>query len=116
MVDAWAVAPEAQKDAAFHAAVAVRQIEIGLATMFSLFMGVTAVVFGLALLGDDAYPKWFGGLAIVGGLPTAAAGVVMAYTGSSGFAMAINMPANLVLLSWVLILGAFMLRGWTRRA
>jgi hypothetical protein len=37
--------------------------------------------------------------------------VVMAYTGFSGPAMAINMPASSVLLVWMLILGVFM---WCR--
>lgn len=48
MVDAWAVAPAAQKEIAFHAAFAVRQVEIGLATMASLMFGITATVNGLA--------------------------------------------------------------------
>ena len=47
---------------------------------------------------------WRAALAILGGAPTMIAGVVMAYAGFSGAAMAINMPANLLLLLWVLIL------------
>jgi hypothetical protein len=39
-----------------------------------------------------------------------AAGVVMAYTGFSGVAMALNMPASSILLVWMCILGAFMWR------
>jgi len=41
MVDAWAAAPAGQKEGAFHAAFAVRQIEIGLASMLSLLFGLT---------------------------------------------------------------------------
>ena len=108
MVDAWAAAPASQKEGAFHAAFAVRQLEVGLASMFCLSMGFTATVFGVALLEDGSYPKWFAGLAIVGGLPTAVAGIVIAYTGFSGLAMAINMPANLLLLLWMLVLGWLM--------
>jgi len=108
MVDAWAEAPAPQKESAFRAAFAVRQIEIGLASMFCLSIGITAAVFGVALLSDGFYPKWFSGLAIVGGLPTAAAGIVIAYTGFSRLAMAINMPANFLLLLWMLVLGWFM--------
>ena len=108
MVEAWAAAPALQKEGAFHAAFAVRQLEIGLASMFSLSMGFTATVFGVALLEDGAFPKWCGGLAIVGGLSTGVAGVVIAYTGFSGLAMAINMPANFLLLLWMLVLGGFM--------
>ncbi len=111
MVDAWAAAPASQKEGIFHAAFAVRQIEIGLASMLSLAWGLTATMYGVALLGDERYPKWFAGVAIVGGVPTMVAGVVMAYTGFSGLAMAINMPANLLLLLWMLALGGFMWRG-----
>jgi hypothetical protein len=110
MVDAWAAAPATQKEGVFHAAFAVRQIEIGLASMLGLFMGLTITVYGVALLFDQTYPKWIGALAIIGGIPTMVAGVVVAYTGFSGLAMAINMPANSLLLVWMLILGGFMWR------
>jgi hypothetical protein len=110
MVDAWAVAPAAQKEVAFHAAFAVRQVEIGLASMLSLLFGLTVTVYGVALLVDHTYPQWVGGLAIVGGVPTTVAGVVMAYTGFSGLAMAINMPAGSILLVWMLTLGVLMWR------
>jgi hypothetical protein len=110
MVDAWASAPAAQKEVAFHAAFAVRQMEIGLASLLSLLLGLTVTVYGVALLVDTTYPKWLAGLAIVGGMPTTVAGVVIAYTGFSGLAMAINMPASSLLLGWMLTLGVFMWR------
>ena len=110
MVDAWAAAPESEKQGLFQATFAVRQIEIGLASMLSLSLGLTMTLYGIALLGDETYPKWFAGLAIAGGVPTMIAGVVMAYTGFSGLAMAINMPANLLLLLWMLALAWFMWR------
>ncbi len=111
MVDAWAAAPASQKEGLFQTAFAVRQIEIGLASMLSLSLGLTMTLYGIALLGDETYPKWFAGLAIAGGVPTMVAGVVMAYTGFSGLAMAINMPANLLLLLWMVALAGFMWRG-----
>jgi hypothetical protein len=110
MVDAWAAAPAAQKEVTLHAAFAVRQVEVGLASTLSLLFGLTVTVYGVALLVDKAYPQWMGGLAIVGGVPTTVAGVVMAYTGFSGLAMAINMPANSILLVWMLTLGVLMWR------
>jgi len=110
MVDTWAAAPPTQREGAFYAAFAVRQIEIGLASMVSLSSGVTATVYGVALLLDRTYPTWVGGLGIGGGVPTAAAGVVIAYTGFSGLAMAINMPANSLLLAWMILLGVHMWR------
>jgi hypothetical protein len=110
MVDAWAAAPAAQKEAAFHAAFAVRQVEIGLASVLSLLLGLTVTVYGVALLVGRPYPKWMGGLAIAGGVPTAAAGVVMAHAGFSGLAMVVNMSAGSLLLVWMVMLGAFMWR------
>jgi hypothetical protein len=108
MVNAWAAAPAAQKDGVFLAAFAVRQVEIGLASLASLFMGLTVTVYGGVLLVDRTYPQWVGGLAIVGGIPVMVAGVVMAYTGFSELAMLINMPASSLLLVWMLILGGYM--------
>jgi hypothetical protein len=115
-VDAWAAAAESQKDTAFQAAFAVRQVEIGLASMVCLAFGLTAIVCGRILLFDRVYPKWLAALAILGGAPTTVAGVVIAYTGFSTSAMAINMPANFVLLVWMLALGVCMWgRGKVRR-
>jgi len=46
------------------------------------------------------------------------AGVVIAYAGFSGLAMAINISASSLLLVWMLILGGYMWRRggviWTR--
>lgn len=113
MVDAWAAAPASQKEIAFYAAFAVRQVEIGLASMLSLLFGLTATIYGGALLVDGGYPKWVSGLAVIGGVPTALAGLVMAYTGFSAFAMTINMPASFVLILWMLALGMCMWHGGT---
>lgn len=110
LVDNWAAAPAGQRDIAFQSALAVRQVEVGLASTFSLLFGSTVTLYGVALLGDRMYPKWMAGLAIVGGVPTAIAGVVMAYTGFSGLTMAINMPASSVLLVWMLAVGVCMCR------
>jgi hypothetical protein len=108
MVNAWAGASAAQKEIAFQGALAVRQVEVGFASMFGLLMGLTVTVYGVALLAGRTYPKWMGGLAIIGGVPTAVGGVVTAYTGFSGLAMAINMPASSILLAWMLALGVLM--------
>jgi hypothetical protein len=61
--------------------------------------------YGVALLGDNTYPKWLSGMAIVGGVPIMVSGIVMAYTGFSGLAMAINMPSSFLLLLWMLAAG-----------
>lgn len=90
----------------------MRQVEVGFASLFSLLMGLTVTVLGVALLAGGKYPKWMDGLAIIGGMPTTVGGVVMAYTEFSGMAMAINMAVSSILLAWMLMLGVLM---WRRR-
>lgn len=110
MVDAWVVAQASQKEVTFQAALAVRQIEIGLASMGNLLFGLTAICYGMALVVDGTYPKWMAGLAIVGGVATTIAGGIIAYSGFSGPAMAISMPASSILLIWMLSLGVLIWR------
>ncbi len=110
MVDAWAAAAEPDKAGLFHAAFAVRQVEVGLAAMTSWLSGVTVTLFGAALLIDRRFARWLGVLAIAGGIPTAVAGIVIAQDGFSALAMMINMPANILLLCWMIGLGI-----WTWR-
>jgi hypothetical protein len=112
MVNAWALASGREKEVLFQAAFAVRQIEIGLASIASLLFGFTLSIYGIALLTDRRFPKWLGFLAIAGGAPTAIAGIVIAYTGFSGLAMAINMPAGSLLLFWMVALGIYV---WKKR-
>jgi hypothetical protein len=111
MVNAWAAAVGEDKNSLFHAAFAVRQIEVGLASMSALLFGLTVSVFGIALLLDPRFPKWLGLMAIAGGAPTATAGVLIAYTGFSGLAMAVDMPAGSLLLCWMVALGIHVWRG-----
>ena len=68
-------------------------------------MGVTAAVYGVALLVDNAYPKWLGALAATGGVSAMIAGVVTAYNGFSRIAMAISMLGSSVLLVWIFTMG-----------
>jgi hypothetical protein len=114
MVELWAATPEPEKQGVFYAAFAVRQIEIGLASLVSLSLGLTITMYAVAVLRmkDPSFPNWFAWLGIAGGVPTIIAGVVVATTGFSQLAMAINMPANLVLLIWMLALSGLL---WRRR-
>lgn len=101
LVDAWAAAPTAEKPAAFSAAFAIRQMEIGLASLLSILFGATCALFGLLLHGDGRYPRWIGGAAFAGGAGFAAAGVAMARGSFSPVAMNMQMPASLMVLAWI---------------
>jgi len=60
VVDRWAAVPSAEKDMLFQATFAVRQIEIGLASITSLLFGVTATIYGVALLSAPQFSRWLG--------------------------------------------------------
>jgi hypothetical protein len=108
MVDNWVAAPATQKEAALYAAFAVRQVEIGLASTASLLFGLTVIVYGLALLRARIFPAWICGFAILLGVASAIAGVVMAHSGFSELAMTISMPAGSLLLLGMLGIGVWM--------
>ena len=110
-VDRWAAASGPEKAALFAAAYGVRQIEIGLAGMTCILLGLVAAILGVALVVDGRFPRWAGLLGVAGGASTAASGVAFAYTGFSGAAMAINMPAVAMLMAWVF---ALEILGWRR--
>jgi hypothetical protein len=106
MVDRWWAAAEGpEKAALFAAALAVRQIEVGLASMTCLVTGLMAALFGAALAIDGRLPRWFGLLGAAGGAATVASGVVIAHTGFSGLAMMVEMPAVTALMAWMIALG-----------
>jgi hypothetical protein len=98
------------------AAYGVRQIEVGLASIMSLLFGLTVCVYGVAVISDRSFVTWLGWLAIIGGISTAIAGVVIAYTGFSGLAMSINMPSSLLLLIWMIALGILFWRRDTEES
>ena len=109
MVDNWVATPEPWKASLFDATFGVRQIEIGLASIGSVLFGFTVSIYGVALLIDRRFPRWLGAVAIVGGVPTAIGGIAIAYTGFSNLAMVINMPANSLLILWMIAIGIY---GW----
>lgn len=106
VVDRWAQASGEARMLAFEAAFAVRQVEIGFASLLSLIFGLTVSVFGVALLLSLRFASWSGWLALVSGGGTVAAGIAQAYTGFSSLAMSMSMPASLLLLIWAVVIGA----------
>jgi Domain of unknown function (DUF4386) len=110
MVLAWSHADGPDKPLLFASAFGVRQIEIGMASIFALTGGLTVAVFAALLCKETTFPRWLAALGMAAGLATSLGGLAMAYTGFSEFAMMINMPANLLLLVWVAAFAAFWLR------
>jgi hypothetical protein len=111
MVNTWVEAADPEKTVIFHVAFGVRQIEIGLASITGFIFGLTISIYGIALLIDHRFSKWMGALGIVGGIGTAIAGIVIAYTGFSNMAMAINLLSGALLIVWLIVIAR---RAWRR--
>jgi hypothetical protein len=113
MVDHWAAAPEAQQQPRFEVAFAVRQIEVGVASLLQLLFGSAGVLFGIAIIASTAYPTWLGWVAVASGTGTAVGGVLTAMTGFSEVAMDVTMLFTLLMLAWTVASGILM---WRRPA
>jgi hypothetical protein len=108
-VDRWARATGEARARAFEAAFAVRQVEIGAASLLSVLFGLTVSIFAVAMLCGRRFPPWLAAVGVVGGVATIAAGVAQAYTGFSALSMTLGMPASSVLLVWAVLVGV---RAW----
>ena len=109
-VDRWARASGPARERAFEAAFAVRQVEVGTASLLSMVAGATVATFALAMLASRRFPTWVGAVGLLGGLATVAAGVAQAYTGFSALSMLLGMPAGCVVMAWAAIVGVLLWR------
>lgn len=109
-VDRWARATGDARARAFEAAFAVRQVEVGAASLLSVLFGLTTLTFTLAMFRSRRFPVWLASVGLLGALGTIAAGMAQAYTGFSSLAMTLSMPASCVLLAWAMVVGVFLWR------
>jgi hypothetical protein len=109
-VDRWAASPEGARATAFEAAFAVRQVEVGLASLMEMSFGLTALLYGIALVLSAVGLTWLGIFGALAGMATVISGLVKAHTGFSDAAMATSMPSSLSVLVWSICVGIFLLR------
>jgi hypothetical protein len=109
-VDRWSRATGDTRMRAFEAAFAVRQVEVGLASMLSTVFGLTIAVFGVAMLAGRRFPAWLGWVGLVGGFGSIAAGIAQAYTAFSALSMNVSLSASTALLVWAVGVGVFLWR------
>lgn len=105
MVDNLAAASEEQKPSTFLAALAVRQIEVGMASFMALLFGTALALLSGAVAKSTAYPTWLGWLGLAAGVGTVVGGLLMAFTGFSMTAMNVALPFNLILVIWMVAIG-----------
>jgi hypothetical protein len=109
-VDRWSASAEGARAAAFEAAYAVRQVEVGLASVMGAFFGLTVLLYGVALMLSPAAPNWLGIFGTLSGMATVISSIIQAHAGFSDVAMATGMPSSLLALIWSICAGIFLLR------
>ncbi len=110
VAEEWVSAPPSEKEIAFRVAEAVRHIEIGLTSLTVLILGVSFVLYGVAIELSRVYPRWLGWLTVVGGGLWVVVSIFYAYSGFSPLAIAISQASGIFLLVWALALAALMWR------
>jgi hypothetical protein len=99
-VDAWAVAPEAEKAARFASAETVRWLEWGMRSYQSFMLGLALLLFATAIVWTRRIPRPIGYLMGISGLAYLAQGWVL---GAQGFAPAMTIPqllGYLLIIAW----------------
>ncbi|ADB60961.1 hypothetical protein Htur_2078 [Haloterrigena turkmenica DSM 5511] len=124
LVDRWAETSAESQELLFEGAYAVRQIEGAVLAMFVVGLGLTILVYGVALVIDDVAPNWLGMLGIAAGPLTVVLGVVLAldpfgeitgHSGSMGFLFGVGVLGNLLALLWIGLVGRYLFQSSRRQ-
>ncbi|GIK37558.1 MAG: hypothetical protein BroJett011_13910 [Chloroflexota bacterium] len=111
-VDTWADAPAEQQVATFAAAQAVRWTEYALQSYSNILLGLTLMLYALAMALGASYPGWLGWLAAGSGVAWIVHGVMVPYV---GFFDSIPRLVAIVLLAvWAFIIAVLMWRNSSR--
>ena len=111
-VDAWAGAPADQQVAAFAAAQAVRWTEYALQSFSNILLGLTLMLYALAIALGASYPRWLGWVAAGSGVAWIVHGVMVPYI---GFFDSIPRLVAIVLTAvWAFIMAVLMWRNSSR--
>jgi hypothetical protein len=106
-VDSYVAAPPEEKSIAFKVAEGIRFIEYGTNSIFRIFQGLVAVIFGVAIVKSKILNKWIGGAGVIMGAVTIYAGLEVAYLGFGGLTTIIGI-SWIVYFIWTGTLGGFM--------
>lgn len=121
MVDRWAAAPAESRELFFEGAYAVRQIEGGFLALLFVVLGLTVLLYGIALVSDKGAPSWVGVVGIAASPLTVATGVVVAHAPFEGLtgvpqAVAVLLGVGMPLLFlWFLLVALFLFQSSRRR-
>jgi hypothetical protein len=110
VVDLWSDAGE-DRSSLFAAALALRQVEIGLDAVFALLLAAALVTLGSGLLTAPAGSRALGGLAVVAAGAAAVNGVTLALSGFSAATMLATTVSGALALVWMLLAAVW---SWRR--
>ena len=112
-VDAWASAPADQESAAFAAAEALRWTEYSLQSYSNILLGLTLILYGLAIALGTVYPRWLGWIAAGSGVAWIVHGAMVPYIGF--FDSTPRLVAIVLLSLWAFIMAFLMWRNSGRQ-
>jgi hypothetical protein len=110
MVDLWSGAGE-DRAALFAGALAVRQVEIGLDSLFALLLAAALLAFGFGLLTAHAGNRLVGALAVLTAGAAAVNGNALALSGFSAATMLATTVSGALALEWMLVAAVW---SWRR--
>ncbi len=111
-VDAWASAPADQEAAALAAAEALRWTEYSLQSFSNILLGLTLVLYGLAIAVGSGYPRWLGWVSAGSGVAWIVHGLMVPYIGL--FDSPPRGVAIILMSVWAFIMGYLMWRNGSR--
>jgi hypothetical protein len=110
VVDLWSDAGE-DRSSLFAAALAVRQIEIGLDAVFALLLATAFLALGIGLLTMPAGSRAMGALAVVTAGAAGVNGIALALSGFSAATMLATTVSGALALVWMLLAAVW---SWRR--
>jgi hypothetical protein len=112
-VDEWVGAPAEQETATFAAAKALRWIEYAIQSYSNILLGLTLILYGLAIALGSVYARWLGWLATGSGAAWIVHGLMVPYI---GLFHSIPRGIALVLMTlWAFIMAYLMWRNSSGR-
>jgi hypothetical protein len=107
--DSWVAAPPEENATTFMVAEGIRLIEYGTNSIFRIFQGTVAIIFGFAIVKSGFLTRWIGGAGIVVGVITIYVGIEVAYF-AFGYANigGLRGISMIIYAIWIVVLGGLM--------
>jgi hypothetical protein len=111
-VDVWASAPADREVAAFAVAEGVRWTEYSLQSYSNILLGLTLILYGLAIAFGTVYPRRLGWVAVGSGVAWIVHGLMVPYIGL--FDSIPRLVALVLMALWAFIMAVLMWRNSSR--